>query len=267
MSRLEGPGNAVMAICRIGCVDCNLAFCNRCSITHECFEESVQRGGNNSYCDSSWTPPPSPRESSVTSCSTGGTSGGTCDPYGRLLAAWGSGQSTDIWSGTLSALVFRNECLSSCFLYDAEYCFRHFGTENMDWASLSLSLWPQELPLGFPFFRKAKHTHHYAVARAKCIRFLLFWLDERETWSISARSTPEIVGIKSALCYAKQTGVLPLALRRGEGGDLEIANVFVAGPCAITNWHRHRSMTRVSNRLISCLVASFCHVCFWRCDA
>ena len=78
------------------------------------------------------------------------------------------------------------------------------------------------------------------------------------------RATPEVVGTKSALCYAKQTGVLPLALRLGENGDWEIANIFIAGPCAITNWHRHRAVTRASTRMVGSLVAAFRHVTFWR---
>ena len=208
---------------------------------HECFDEaSVQNGFNNSYGDSRWTPSPSPRLSSV--CSTGG-SGGPWNAYDRIRSAWESGQATELLASTLSALVFKNECLSSCYIFDADGLFRKFGTEDVDWASLSFALWPSELPLGF----------------------LLFWLDSREVWSISARSAPEIVGVRSALCYAKQnTGVLPIAARHGPGGDWEFANVFVSGPCAITNWHRHRSITRVSNRLIACLVASFRHVAFWR---
>ena len=106
------------------------------------------------------------------------------------------------------------------------------------------ALWPSELPLGF----------------------LLFWIKERETWSISARSMPEVVGTKSALCYAKQSGVLPLALRLGENGDWEIANIYVAGPCPVTNWHRHRAITRATRRMAGSLADAFRHVSFWRRD-
>ena len=148
-----------------------------------------------------------------------------------------------IWANSLSVLVITNECLSNCFIYDQECCYRHYGAENVDWQSLAFTLWPTELPLGF----------------------LLFWLDERETWSISARSAPEIVGVKSALCYAKQqTGVLPLAIRRAGNGEIEIANVFMAGSCPVSTWHRHRAVTRVTNKLVSRLVSAFAHVSFWR---
>ena len=143
--------------------------------------------------------------------------------------------------GTVNVLVFANECLSSCYIHGEGYGYRHFGSENVDWQAVACALWG-ELPLGF----------------------ILFWLDERETWSISARATPEVVGVKSALCYARQSGVVPLAIRLGKGGDLEVANVFLAGSCPVNSWQRHRTLTRVSNKLVSCLVATFSHVSFWR---
>ena len=96
------------------------------------------------------------------------------------------------------------------------------------------------------------------------IRVPRFWLDEKETWSVSARAPPEIVGVRSALSYARQTGVFPIAVRLGKSGDLEMANVFLAGSCAASSWQRHRNLTRVSNRLVSSLVQTFPHVSFWR---
>ena len=93
--------------------------------------------------------------------------------------------------GTVNVLVFANECLSNCCIHGENgYSYRQFGSENVDWQAVACALWG-ELPLGF----------------------LLLGLDEREAWSISARATPEVVGVKSALCYAKQSGVVPLAIR------------------------------------------------------
>lgn len=165
-----------------------MAFCSYCSMHHECFytESEPPHIANNSYGDSAWTPPPSPRASSSTfACSTGGSECGF-NPYAQIRAAWDSGQTKCIW-GDLSVLVFANESLSSCYLYDRECSFRDFGTENVDWQNLAFTLWPTDCPLGF----------------------IIFWLDEQETWSISARSVPETVGVKSALCYSRQNGVLP----------------------------------------------------------
>ena len=144
--------------------------------------------------------------------------------------------------GQISALVSTNPCLSSCYIYDREQCYRKFGSENIDWQSVAVSLFGV-VPLGF----------------------ILFWLDEKETWSISARAPPEIVGVRSALCYARQTGAFPVAVRLGKSGDLEIGNVLLlAGNCAASSWQRHRNLTRVTNKLTTTLIETFSHVSFWR---
>ena len=141
----------------------------------------------------------------------------------------------------LSVLVSTNHSLSSCYIYDREQCYRKFGGESLDWQSVAFSLWGV-VPLGF----------------------LLFYLDEKERWSVSARAPPEIVGVRSALSYARQTGVLPIAVRLGKSGDLEMGNVFLTGNCAASSWQRHRNLTRVSNKLTTSLIESFPHVSFWR---
>ena len=96
------------------------------------------------YGDSEWTP--SPRGSSIRS-STGGSSEevGT-NPYARLRSAWDSGKPVCMRS-EISALVSTNHCLSSCYLYDREQCFRQFGSENLDWQSIAFTLW-SVVPLG-----------------------------------------------------------------------------------------------------------------------
>ena len=143
--------------------------------------------------------------------------------------------------GQISALVSTNPCLSSDYIYDREQCYRKLGSENLDWQSIAFSLFGV-VPLGF----------------------LLFYLDEKETWSVSARAPPEIVGVRSALSYARQTGVFPVAVRLGKNGDLEMADVFLAGSCAADSWQTHRNLTRVSNKLTTGLISAFPHVSFWR---
>ena len=189
------------------------------------------------YGDSEWTP--SPRASSIRS-STGGSEEGGTNPYARLRSAWDSGQPVCMRS-ELSAFVSTNTVLSSCYIYDREQCYRKLGSENIDWQSVAFSLFGV-VPLGF----------------------LLFYLDEKETWSVSARAPPEIVGVRSALSYARQTGVFPIAVRLGKGGDLEMGNVFLTGNCAASSWQRHRNLTRVSNKLTTTLIETFPHVSFWR---
>ena len=48
-----------------------------------------------------------------------------------------------IWANSLTVLVATNECLSNCFIYDQECCYRHYGAENVDWQSLAFTLWPK----------------------------------------------------------------------------------------------------------------------------
>ena len=190
------------------------------------------------YGDSEWTP--SPRGSSIRG-STGGSDECSTNPYTRLGRAWDTGQPVAVRSD-VSILVSANHCLSSCYLYDRDHCYRKFGSENIDWQTMAFSLWGV-VPLGF----------------------LLFYLDEKETWSISARAPPEIVGVRSALSYARQTaGVFPVAVRLGKGGDLEMATVLVTSSCPASSWQRHRTLSRVSNKLVGSLVQSFPHVSFWR---
>ena len=189
------------------------------------------------YGDSEWTP--SPRASSIRS-STGGSEEGSTNPYTRLRSAWECGQPVCV-RGETSVLVSTNHCLSSCYIYDREQCFRQFGSENIYWQSIAFSLFGV-VPLGF----------------------LLFYLDEKETWSVSARAPPEIVGVRSALSYAKQTGVFPIAVRLGTNGGLEMGNVFLTGSCAAGSWQRHRNLTRASNKLTTSLIETFPHVSFWR---
>ena len=77
-----------------------------------------------------------------------------------------------IWANSLSVLVITNECLSNCFIYDQECCYRHYGAENVDWQSLAFTLWPTELPLGFlhpPLLTKKR----VGWPRQSC--FLCFW--------------------------------------------------------------------------------------------
>ena len=190
------------------------------------------------YGDSEWTP--SPRGSSIRS-STGGSSEevGT-NPYARLRKAWDSGQPVCIRSD-FSVLVSTNTTLSSCYIYDLSQNYRKFGGENIDWQTVAFSLFGV-VPLGF----------------------LLFYLDEKETWSVSARAPPEIVGVRSALSYARQTGVVPIAVRLGKCGDLEMANLFLIGSCPASSWQRHRTLTRVSSKMATSLIESFSHVSFWR---
>jgi hypothetical protein len=142
----------------------------------------------------------------------------------------------------LSVLVSTDTILSSCYVYDSGQCYRKLGSEIVDWQSVAFSLFGV-VPLGF----------------------LLFDLDEKETWNVSARAQAQIVGVRSALCYARQTaGVLPIAVRLGKNGDLEMANVFLTGNCAASSWQRHRNLARVSNKLTTALIATFPHVSFWR---
>ena len=119
--------------------------------------------------------------------------------------------------------------------------YRKIGGENIDWQIVAFSLFGV-VPLGF----------------------LLFYLDEKETWSVSARAPPEIVGVRSALSYARQTGVVPIAVRLGKCGDLEMANLFLVGSCPTSSWQRHRTLTRVSSKMATSLIESFSHVSFWR---
>ena len=72
------------------------------------------------------------------------------------------------------------------------------------------------------------------------------------------------MGVRSALSYAKQTGVSPIAVRLGKSGDLEMGNVFLTGNCAASSWQRHRNLTRASNKLTTSLIETFPHVSFWR---
>jgi hypothetical protein len=191
------------------------------------------------YGDSEWTPP-SPRASSIRS-STGGSEEGGTNPYARLRSAWDLGQPVCMRS-ELSVLVSTDTILSSCYVYDSGQCYRKLGSEIVDWQSVAFSLFGV-VPLGF----------------------LLFDLDEKETWNVSARAQAQIVGVRSALCYARQTaGVLPIAVRLGKNGDLEMANVFLTGNCAASSWQRHRNLARVSNKLTTALIATFPHVSFWR---
>ena len=58
------------------------------------------------------------------------------------------------------------------------------------------------------------------------------------------------------VCEAKRR-FPPVAVRLGKSGDLEMADVFLAGSCAADSWQRHRNLTRVSNKLTTGLISAF----------
>ena len=80
--------------------------------------------------------------------------------------------------GQISALVSTNPCLSSCYIYDREQCYRKFGSENIDWQSVAVSLFGV-VPLGFILFggwtkrrlgayRRARHRRSWAFG-LRCV--------------------------------------------------------------------------------------------------